>query len=269
MLIVCNSGEDPAREQRHLDMLEEQRVQGLLITPVVGRRPAPARPLRRARHPGRARRPRCRRAPAGARSPSTTCSAAGWPPTTCSNAGTATSRSSAVRCRSGRWPTGTAAPRTRWPASAASLTLFRTPHLSIDAGRAAAANLAALPDGHRPTAVVLRQRPARARRAAGRDRATACASRRTSRSSATTTSSSPPRPPCRCRRCASRANCSAARPPSCWPRRWPSDRRDGARAPPRGVPARAGGAPLQRERARERARARLNRCNLSDRRARR
>ncbi len=35
MLIVCNSGEDPAREQRHLDMLEEQRVQGLLITPVA------------------------------------------------------------------------------------------------------------------------------------------------------------------------------------------------------------------------------------------
>ncbi|MEV0155796.1 LacI family DNA-binding transcriptional regulator [Micromonospora sp. NPDC050686] len=34
MLIVCNSGEDPRREQRHLDMLEEQRVQGLLVTPV-------------------------------------------------------------------------------------------------------------------------------------------------------------------------------------------------------------------------------------------
>jgi len=34
MLIVCNSGEDPSREHRHLDMLEEQRVQGLLITPV-------------------------------------------------------------------------------------------------------------------------------------------------------------------------------------------------------------------------------------------
>jgi LacI family transcriptional regulator len=31
---VCNSGEDPARERRHLDLLEEQRVQGVLITPV-------------------------------------------------------------------------------------------------------------------------------------------------------------------------------------------------------------------------------------------
>ncbi len=34
MLIVCNSGEDQARERRHLDMLEEQRVRGLLVTPV-------------------------------------------------------------------------------------------------------------------------------------------------------------------------------------------------------------------------------------------
>jgi LacI family transcriptional regulator len=35
VVVVCNSGEDPAREHRHLDMLEEQRVQGLLITPVA------------------------------------------------------------------------------------------------------------------------------------------------------------------------------------------------------------------------------------------
>jgi len=34
MVIVCNSREDPARERRHLDQLEEQRVRGLLITPV-------------------------------------------------------------------------------------------------------------------------------------------------------------------------------------------------------------------------------------------
>lgn len=34
MLVVCNSGEDARREHRHLDMLEEQRVQGVLITPV-------------------------------------------------------------------------------------------------------------------------------------------------------------------------------------------------------------------------------------------
>ncbi|GAA1406368.1 LacI family DNA-binding transcriptional regulator [Catellatospora coxensis] len=34
MLVVCNSGQDPAREGRHLATLEEQRVRGLLITPV-------------------------------------------------------------------------------------------------------------------------------------------------------------------------------------------------------------------------------------------
>jgi LacI family transcriptional regulator len=34
VLVVCNSGENPARERRHLELLEEQRVQGVLITPV-------------------------------------------------------------------------------------------------------------------------------------------------------------------------------------------------------------------------------------------
>ncbi len=32
--VVCNSGESAARERRHLDLLEEQRVKGVLITPV-------------------------------------------------------------------------------------------------------------------------------------------------------------------------------------------------------------------------------------------
>jgi LacI family transcriptional regulator len=34
MVVVCNSGEDPQRERHHLELLEEQRVQGVLITPV-------------------------------------------------------------------------------------------------------------------------------------------------------------------------------------------------------------------------------------------
>jgi DNA-binding LacI/PurR family transcriptional regulator len=38
MLVVCNSGEDQSREGRHLDLLEEQRVRGLLITPVDSNR---------------------------------------------------------------------------------------------------------------------------------------------------------------------------------------------------------------------------------------
>ena len=35
MLVVCNSGENAAREDRHLELLEEQRVGGILITPVA------------------------------------------------------------------------------------------------------------------------------------------------------------------------------------------------------------------------------------------
>jgi DNA-binding LacI/PurR family transcriptional regulator len=34
VLVVCNSGENADRERRHLDLLEEQRVRGVLITPV-------------------------------------------------------------------------------------------------------------------------------------------------------------------------------------------------------------------------------------------
>lgn len=34
MVVVCNSGEDGERERRHLELLEEQRVRGVLITPV-------------------------------------------------------------------------------------------------------------------------------------------------------------------------------------------------------------------------------------------
>jgi LacI family transcriptional regulator len=33
-VVVCNSGENAARERRHLDLLAEQRVRGVLITPV-------------------------------------------------------------------------------------------------------------------------------------------------------------------------------------------------------------------------------------------
>lgn len=34
MLYLCNSGEDPKRQAAYLDLLEEQRVEGVLITPV-------------------------------------------------------------------------------------------------------------------------------------------------------------------------------------------------------------------------------------------
>lgn len=34
VIMLCNSGEEVAREQHHLELLEEQRVQGVLISPV-------------------------------------------------------------------------------------------------------------------------------------------------------------------------------------------------------------------------------------------
>jgi len=34
MVVVCDSAQSPAREKRYLDQLEQQRVQGILITPV-------------------------------------------------------------------------------------------------------------------------------------------------------------------------------------------------------------------------------------------
>ena len=133
-------------------------------------------------------------------------------------AGTAGSPSSADRPRSaGRRPARRRSPLRS--ARAASCGVVETPSLTVAAGRRAAGEIADLPAAAAADRGVLRQRPARARRAAGDDPARACGSRATSRSSATTTSSSPPRPPCRCPRSASRASSSAApRPSCCWRR---------------------------------------------------
>ena len=56
-LYLCNSGEDLARQNAYLDLLEQQRVEGVLITPVD---PADARlaALAAPRHPGGRCRPR-------------------------------------------------------------------------------------------------------------------------------------------------------------------------------------------------------------------
>jgi LacI family transcriptional regulator len=35
-VLLCNSDQEPAREARHLELLEEQRVRGILVTPVAG-----------------------------------------------------------------------------------------------------------------------------------------------------------------------------------------------------------------------------------------
>ncbi len=39
IVMLCNTGESPDRERRHLEMLEQQRVLGVLITPVDARNP--------------------------------------------------------------------------------------------------------------------------------------------------------------------------------------------------------------------------------------
>ena len=62
MVIICNSGDDAARERRHLDQLEEQRVRGVLITPVDRTADDRLQRLDPPRHPGRPGRPRGRHA---------------------------------------------------------------------------------------------------------------------------------------------------------------------------------------------------------------
>ena len=53
--VVCNSGENAARERRHLDLLEEQRVKGVLITPVDDGRDSRLQQMARCRASRRAR----------------------------------------------------------------------------------------------------------------------------------------------------------------------------------------------------------------------
>jgi DNA-binding LacI/PurR family transcriptional regulator len=153
MLIVCNSGEDPAREHRHLDMLEEQRVQGLLITPVSdGPQPRLERFIERGIpvvlvDRGAASASRCSVAVddvLGGRLAAEHLLSRGHRHIAFVG-GPLSIRQVADRHR------GTT---DALAGSGAALTLVRTPHLSIGAGRAAAADLAALPDGERPTAVV-------------------------------------------------------------------------------------------------------------------
>ena len=110
-VILCNSDEADDKERRYLRVLEEQRVRGILITPVHGRAPE----LRRIRDRG----PRwcCwtgRVRPGSARSPSTTGAAARSPSATCSTSATAASPWSTARSRSGSVPTGAAVPCARW-----------------------------------------------------------------------------------------------------------------------------------------------------------
>ena len=85
-VILCNTDEKPAKEDAYLELLEEQRVRGILITPAdVDQRPADrAAP---PRHPGGAARPQGAPAATSARCPSTTARAATSRSPTCIESG--------------------------------------------------------------------------------------------------------------------------------------------------------------------------------------
>jgi DNA-binding LacI/PurR family transcriptional regulator len=152
MLIVCNSGENPSREHRHLDMLEEQRVQGLLITPVAdGPQPRLDRFVDRGIpvvlvDRGAASTSRCSVAVddvLGGRLAAVHLLAMGHQRLAFIG-GPFSIRQVAERHQ------GTT---DALAGSGADLTVLRTASLSIAAGRRAAAELAALPARRRPTAV--------------------------------------------------------------------------------------------------------------------
>ena len=135
-LLVGNSDEYPEREGAYLDLFDEQRVSGVLISPVAD----DPRPPGRLRERGI---PWCSstaspRTAASRRSPSTTSRAAGSPSGTCSRRDGGGSRSSAARRRSGRSPTVSRA-RATPSRGAAGVDARRHPDrsLTVLAGRAA------------------------------------------------------------------------------------------------------------------------------------
>ena len=157
----------------YLELLEEQRVRGVLITPVDDDGDSRCDAAHRARHPGGAGRPRLgparpllgggRRRARRPTSPAThlleqghrRIAFVGGP----------------LAIRPGRRPARRGAP-SAGPARAAELRVAcSTPSLTVAAGRRAAEELAELPAADAPDRRVLRQRPARARRAAGDDAA--------------------------------------------------------------------------------------------------
>ena len=231
----------PARERRHLDLLEQQRVQGVLITPVDTERPA-ARALIASRGTPVVLVDRGSGRATAARSRSTTSLGGRLAGDHLLDARPPADRvRRRARRASGRSPTARegCAARRCGGRDAGDLAGGRDRRAStVAAGRrAGGADRRACPArrGRPPSfcandllALGVLQELTR-RGPAG--------ARATSRSSATTTSSSPPRPPCRCPRCASPASSSGARPPSCCSRRRSDGER--ARAPPGGLRARS------------------------------
>jgi LacI family transcriptional regulator len=151
-LLLCNSGQDQAREDRHLDLLEQQRVQGVLITPVDDTRNSRLDELVRRGTPvvlvdrGSRRRDRCSVAvddALGGRLAGEHLAERGHVRVAFAG-GPATIRQVAER------HAGAAA---ALRAAGIELQWFETESTSVADGRRAAGEIAALPAGRRPTAV--------------------------------------------------------------------------------------------------------------------
>jgi DNA-binding LacI/PurR family transcriptional regulator len=109
-VILCNSDEAEDKERHYLRVLEEQRVRGILITPVHGSAPA-IKGIRDRGTPWSCRPGPAR--PVTARWPWTTGAAVNWPSPTCWPSATGGSPWSTGRWPSASAPTAGAAPTTR------------------------------------------------------------------------------------------------------------------------------------------------------------
>ena len=210
-LFICNSDNRADREAAHLAHLAAAAGAGHPDHPGRPRGADASTPIAERGTPAGDRRPHPRRRHASARSPSTTCSAAGWPSSTSSTGATRGSPSSAGPTSLGQVRDRLAGAREAWaaaglPADDLVVIADRGARPSPRAARPAS-GWPGCPRRTPPDRRVLRQRP--------RSRSACCSSaigigprgaRATSRSSATTTSSSPPPPRSRSPRCASPAS---------------------------------------------------------------
>jgi DNA-binding LacI/PurR family transcriptional regulator len=153
MVVVCNSGEDTGRERRHLELLEEQRIRGVLITPVDDSRGSRLEQLIQRGTPvvlvdrGSGRHNRCSVAVddvLGGRLAGEHLLAQGH--RRIAFVGGPLSIQQVADRRA-----GIAAALS--PADRAELVVMRTPSLTVASGQAAAAHIAGRPASTRPTAV--------------------------------------------------------------------------------------------------------------------
>ena len=254
-VILCNSDDKQAKETHYLELLEEHRVQGILITPVSGAQERLAQLQRRgtpvvlvdSRSPTRGQ---CSVSVDDVLGGDLAVShlLAAQHERIAFVGGPLSIRQVADRLE------GAIRALERAGISADSLCVIETAALNVSAGQGAGAAIADMPAARRPTAVfcandllalgVLQEMTARQIGVPGR----------ASRSSGTTTSSSPPRRRYRCPRCASRGTSSAGPPPSCcWRRpsarspistgRWSSSRNWWSASPARRARARRGAPP--------------------------